>query len=69
MKLWREREKKSEILGSPAEGGPTEGGPTEGVPAEGGPAEGAGVRRRAVRRGVGHFGQFRLFPVLFVTFG
>ena len=33
-------EKKSEILGGPAEGGPAEGGPEEGCPAEGGPVEG-----------------------------
>ena len=41
--LWREREKKREILGGPAEGGQAKGGPGEGgpwgraVPGEGGP--------------------------------
>ena len=59
-KRWREREKKSEILGGPAEGGGSGGGGSggggvrrRGGPAEGGPAEG-GPRRGVRWRGLEH---------------
>ena len=38
----REKKKKRENLGGPAEGGPAEGGPAEGGPAEGGPGQRGG---------------------------